>query len=472
MRRQKWVVTILLGAALAALTACAGTPAPPILSVSATTQPPPAAPRARDIPLDRSASDYPDASQEQEDAVESPQSVPAAEVEVDAERTAFREASRMAKAAKDRLPSIDVSIEEAVSIDGSGIGFEDRYTRIQIVTLDRDSYDMAGFAAQRRETKEDKRDNNTESRRRPSPTAKGSASITRFLIADFDILNPDIRTTRALSSWTQSSDNAKNDASATIESTSVYATPYFKVSPDTVIESRFRIQLSEEYSSSAGSSVINALQTAANTIAPTSALVTFFNAPAMLRASNFLNTQSTSLFGQSITEESTSAFAIKSWTRGPILAIRADVPPSKNTKNTEAKQVAGTWVVLLEKPVASMFTTKTILGRDTPDFTGVSSAEILAFNIGTDLRVYDYIFARLELSDQIAALNDTADPEAARLICSRVSRGLSATGFTTFDAAAAVWAASESERFNSAARSALQDRKNCGLMWLWSQMNQ
>ena len=34
----------------------------------------------------------------------------------------------------------------------------------------------------------------------------------------------------------------------------------------------------------------------------------------MLQASNFLNTESISLFGQSITEESTGAFVIKSWT--------------------------------------------------------------------------------------------------------------------------------------------------------------
>ncbi|MBI1255823.1 MAG: hypothetical protein GC196_15995 [Hyphomonas sp.] len=218
----------------------------------------------------------------------------------------------------------------------------------------------------------------------------GSRNVTRTLIADFDISNPDIKTTKALFSSTFRSDNAKGEAWATNESISVYATPYFKVSPNTMIEGRFRIQLSDERASSAGANVMNALQTAANLIAPTSALVTFFNAPAMLQASNFLNTQSTSLFGQSITEESTGAFAIKSWTPDPILIIRAELPPAANIKNTQKKEGIGKWVDYLEPPIPSVFTANTFGGDDgVPDFEGVSSADILSFNVGTDLRVYD-----------------------------------------------------------------------------------
>ena len=253
----------------------------------------------------------------------------------------------------------------------------------------------------------------------------------------------------------------------------VYAAPYFKVSSNTMIEGRLRMRLSDERASSAGANVMSALQTAANLIALTPALVTFPNAPARLQASNFLNTQPTSLFGQSITEESTSAFAIKSWTPDPILIIRAELRPAANFKNTQKKEGIGKWVVYREPPIPPVFTVNTFGGDDgAPDFEGVSPADILSFNVAAVLRVYDYIFSRLELSDQITSLNETGDVNTARLICSRISRGLSAVGFTTFDAAAGVWAASESDQFTAAARTALQAPETCGAMQLWTEMTE
>lgn len=476
MRNFKLAARMLSGAAIAALAACATAPEVPTTSEPAPMPPPPPPPPVAEpspIDIDRGAGDYPDEYLELEDEFESLPPTGAGAPDMAASRTAFREASRSTTPVQDYLPYIDVAIEQDILVAGNGPALQDRYTRIQIVTLDPDSYDVAGVAGDGRKSKKETRDYDKESRGWLSRTLMGSRNVTRTLIADFDISNPDIKTTKALFSSTFRSDNAKGEAWATNESISVYATPYFKVSPNTMIEGRFRMQLSDERSSSAGANVMSALQTAANLIAPTSALVTFFNAPAMLQASNFLNTQSTSLFGQSITEESTGAFAIKSWTADPILIIRAELPPAANIKNTQKKEGIGKWVVYLEPPIPSVFTANTFGGNDdAPNFEGVSSADILSFNVGTDLRVYDYIFSRLELSDQITALNETGDVDTARLICSRISRGLSAVGFTTFDAAAGVWAASESDQFTAAARTALQAPDTCGAMQLWTDMTE
>ncbi len=474
MRNFKPAARMLSGAAMAALAACATAPDVPTSAEPAPMPaPPPPAAQPDPIDIDRGAGAYPDKYLELEDAYESLPPTGAGAPGIAASRAAFREASRTATPVQDYLPYIDVAIEQDILVAGNGLALQDRYTRIQIVTLDPDSYDVAGVAGDGRKSKKETRDYDKESRGWLSRTLMGSRNVTRTLIADFDISNPDIRTTKALFSSTFRSDNAKGEAWATNESISVYATPYFKVSPNTMIEGRFRIQLSDERASSAGANVMNALQTAANLIAPTSALVTFFNAPAMLQASNFLSTQSTSLFGQSITEESTGAFAIKSWTPDPILIIRAELPPAANIKNTQKKEGIGKWVVYLEPPIPSVFTANTFGGDDgAPDFEGVSSADILSFNVGTDLRVYDYIFSRLELSDQITSLNETGDVDTARLICSRISRGLSAVGFTTFDAAAGVWAASESDQFTQAGRAALQSPDTCGAMQLWTRMTQ
>ena len=90
--------------------------------------------------------------------------------------------------------------------------------------------------------------------------------------------------------------------------------------------------------------------------------------------------------------------------------------------------------------------------------------------MGEDLTVYDYIFSRLDLADRIATLNDTGDADTARLICSRIERGMSEIGFTSFDSAAAVWAASASDQFHSGAQAALQQEGLCQAMDLWHEM--
>ncbi|MBA3069132.1 MAG: hypothetical protein FP825_11695 [Hyphomonas sp.] len=475
MQTFKLAARLLSGAAVLAMAACASTPEAPTASPppppAPSPEPAPAPPPTKEvypIEMDRGAGAYPD---DLEDYYESLPPTGAGAPEIAASRTSFREASRSGKPVQDYLPYIDVAIEQDVLVSGMGPSLQDRYTRIQIVTLDPDSYDVAGVAGDGRKSKKETRDYERESRGWLQRTMLGSRNVTRTLIADFDISNPDIKTTKALFSSTFRSDNAKGEAWATNESISVYATPYFKVSPNTTIEGKFRMQLSDERSSSAGANVMNALQTAANLIAPTSALVTFFNAPAMLQASTFLNTQSNSLFGQSITEESTGAFAIKSWTSEPILVIRAELPPAGNIKNTKKKEGIGKWVVYLDPPISSVFTSNTAGGpAGAPDFEGVSAADILSFNVGEDLRVYDYIFSRLELGDRITTLNETGDTDTARLICTRISRGLSEIGFTTYDAAAGVWAASESDQFSAAARTVLQAPETCGAMALWSNM--
>lgn len=56
------------------------------------------------------------------------------------------------------------------------------------------------------------------------------------------------------------------------------------------------------------------------------------------------------------------------------------------------------------------------------------------------------------------------------MICNRIERGMSEIGFTSFDAAAAVWAASASDQFNSAAQAALQQDGICEGMDRWNGM--
>lgn len=374
-------------------------------------------------------------------------------------------ASSAAQPAMDYLPFIDVAIDESAVYSEYGEMLQDRYTRIQIVTLKPNAYDMDGVTSGTRQQTLDMRNYKDESRGWFS-RMMSSRNITRTLIAEFDVAKPDITATQALFSASFSSNNREGESWTTNESISAYATPYFKVGPNTTIEARFRMQLSDEKESSAGANVMSALTQAANLIAPTSTLVTYFNAPLMMEASNFLNTSTSTLFGQSITEQSVSAFSVKSWTDKPILVISAEMPDTDDIKNTKDKGSIGMWAIYLDQPIPSIFTAG-VSDAGYPDFTGVTSGDILAFDVGEDLTVYDYIFSRLDLSDRIATLNDTADPDVAGLICNRIERGLSEIGFTSYDAAAGVWAASVSDQFNSSAKAAFRSETSCEAMKRW-----
>ena len=374
-------------------------------------------------------------------------------------------ASTGAVPAKDYLPYIDVAIDESAVYSEFGDMLQDRYTRIQIVTLKPDAYDIEGVSSGTRKEPVDTRNYNKESRNWLS-RMMGSRNVTRTLIAEFDVTKPDIKATKALFSATFSSDSKEGESWTTNESIALYATPYFKVGPNTTIEARFRLQLSDEKESSASANVMGALTTAANLIAPTSTLVTYFNAPLMMEASNFLNNSTSTLFGQSITEQSVSAFSVKAWSDKPILVVSAQLPDTDDIKDTRGKGAIGQWAVYLDQPIPSIFTAG-VSDAGFPDYTGVTSGDILAFDVGEDLTVYDYVFSRLDLADRISYLNNTADPDVAGLICNRIERGLSEIGFTSYDAAAAVWAASVSDQFNGSAKAAFQGENTCEAMIRW-----
>lgn len=148
------------------------------------------------------------------------------------------------------------------------------------------------------------------------------------------------------------------------------------------------------------------------------------------------------------------------------------MPPLGNIKDTRRKEGVGKWVVYVEPPIPSVFTAQDFGGIDNlSDYTGVSASDILSFLIGADLRVYDCMFSRLDRNDGITPLNETRDPDTVRVIRTRISRNLSEIEFITFEAAAAVWAAPESDRFTAAARAALQDPAVCQSKQLWHELN-
>lgn len=379
------------------------------------------------------------------------------------------------KVTKDFLPFIDVAIDEQAADSAYGIPLEDLYTRIRIVTLDPQARDMAGTAAGTYTDAPAQRNYKEESRGWLA-RMMGSKEVSRALLAEFEIRKPDVTATEALFSASFSSNREQGETWSTDQSLALYATPWFKVSSNTTITAKLRMQLSDERESSgATANVMSSLTNAASLLSPTSSLLTYFTAPSMLEASNFLDTSVSTLFGRSITEQTVSSMAIKTWQDAPILVVYAALPDARDIRDTKNREKLGGWAIYLEAPIVSVFTSATKYAdegiSEWPDFSGTAGADILAFKIGEELTVYDYVFSRLDLFDRISSLNDYADPDLARLICTRIERGLSELGFNSSDAAAGVWAAATSDQFNAAAGNLLVSPATCPAMERWALLN-
>ena len=374
--------------------------------------------------------------------------------------------------AKDYLPFIDVAIYDSAIFAERGAKLQDRYTRIQIVTLKPDAFDVDGIIEGTRKETTDTRNYDRESRNWLS-RMMGSRAVTRTLVAEFNVTQPRVTATEALFSASFKSSRQEGESWSTNESIAVYATPYFKVNANTTIEAKFRLQLADERENVAPSNVLSALTTAASAIAPSSVLLTHFTAPRMEVASNFLNSAVSTLFGQTITEQSVSAFSIKTWTDQPILVVSAALPDARNIKDTDERGAVGSWAVYLDEPIPSVFTSDEGYdseGYDAPDFSRVTAGDILAFKIGEDLTIYDYIFSRLDLADRVTDVNTTLNANTARLICTRIERGLSEIGFNSYDSAAGAWAAAESDQFTQNASALLHDPATCDAAARWASL--
>ncbi|MEQ8558979.1 MAG: hypothetical protein RIB03_11735 [Henriciella sp.] len=376
---------------------------------------------------------------------------------------------------KDFLPYIDIAIDEDAANSNWGIPLEDLYTRIRIVTLDPQARDIAGTASGKYTEAPAQRNYKDESRGWLS-RMMGSKEVSRALLAEFEIKKPDVTATEALFSASFSSNREQGESWSTDQSLALYATPWFKVSSNTTLTAKLRMQLSDERESSgATANVMASLTSAASLIAPASSLVTYFSAPSMLEASNFLDTSVSTLFGRSITEQTISTLALKSWTEKPILVVYAAMPDPKDIRNTKDRDMLGGWAIYLDAPIVSVFTSATQAddqGYDEwPDYRGTVGADILAFKVGDELTVYDYIFSRLDLFDRISNLNEAPEADLARLICTRIERGLSEIGFNAADSAAGVWAAATSDQFTSDASALLTDPRTCVAMTRWANLN-
>lgn len=374
--------------------------------------------------------------------------------------------ARTIERVKDFLPFIDVAMNPQAASSQWGLPMEDHYTRLKIETLNPKATDMAGTASGAYTNREADRDYRKESRGWLS-RMMSSKTVNRTLLAEFDLSRPDVKATQALFSASFSSNRQDGESWSTDQSLALYATPWFKVSPNTTVTTKLRMQLADQRESTGGSAnVLGALTNAASLIAPATPLVTYFSAPALTDASNFLDSSVSTLFGRAITEQSTGTMALKTWDQDALLVVYAAMPDARDIRKTKDRDMLGGWAVYLEEPIVSMFTRATQASEDGsanwPDYSNVNGADILAFEMDKNLSIYTYIISNLGLSDRIADLNATGDPDLARQICNRIDRGLTGDGgFNAWDAAAGVYAAATSDMMTQLAQDVMTRADTC-----------
>ncbi|MDJ0922896.1 MAG: hypothetical protein QNI84_17345 [Henriciella sp.] len=370
---------------------------------------------------------------------------------------------------KDFLPFIDVAMNPQAASAQWGMPMEDHYTRLKIETLNPKASDMQGTASGAYTNREADRDYRKESRGWLS-RMMSSKTVNRTLLAEFDLSRPDVKATQALFSASFSSNRQDGESWSTDQSLALYATPWFKVSPNTTVTTKLRMQLADQRESTGGSAnVLGALTNAATLIAPTTPLVTYFSAPALTDASNYLDSSVSTLFGRAITEQSTGTMALKTWDGQPLLVVYAAMPDARDIRKTKDRDMLGGWAISLEEPIVSMFTRATQPSEDGsaewPDYSNVNGADVLAFEMDKNLSIYTYIISNLGLSDRIADLNTTGDPDLARQICNRIDRGLTGDGgFNAWDAAAGVYAAATSDMMTELAQGVMTRAETCAAM--------
>ncbi|MEM9938616.1 MAG: hypothetical protein AAF768_07210 [Pseudomonadota bacterium] len=377
--------------------------------------------------------------------------------------------SQAVERVKDFLPFIDVAMNPQAAATPWGLQLEDHYTRLKIETLNPKATDMSGTASGAYTNREADRDYRKESRGWIS-RMMSSKAVNRTLLAEFDLSRPDVKATQALFSASFSSNRQDGESWSTDQSLALYATPWFKVSPNTTVTTKLRMQLADQRESTGGSAnVLGALTNAASLIAPATPLVTYFSAPALTDASNYLDSSVSTLFGRAITEQSTGTMALKTWDESPLLVVYAAMPDARDIRKTKDRDMLGGWAIYLEEPIVSMFTRATQPSDDGhddwPDYSNVNGADVLAFEMDKNLSIYSYIVSNLGLSDRIAELNATGDPDLARQICNRIDRGLTGDGgFNAWDAAAGVYAAATSDLMTQLAQDVMTRPETCGAM--------
>lgn len=294
-------------------------------------------------------------------------------------------------------------------------------------------------------------------------------SLSRVLAVKVSLSQPDISATTTLASATHQSNRVSGESWSTEVNGRRMLTPYFRVDPTTTVSIETTINASAAMQGDVGGTVLDVMNRAATLLAPSSTLVTALTEQRLEDASQFVDQSISALFAETLAERSTSEFGPGDW-HSNLVTIDAYFPGGQLSDDQHSH--IGEWRVQAEPAIVSIFSRTPLCAESGPcdpmaqartAFADLAPYTVLNFRLGDNQTLGQVLRGDPTVAAALTALNGAEANARAREaadLCNVVAGKVEALGFNRFDAAAAVWAVSESDMV-AAGRSELQAAATC-----------
>jgi hypothetical protein len=298
--------------------------------------------------------------------------------------------------------------------------------------------------------------------------------LARVLSVKVDLRNPAIATTTTLASASYESNFSRGDSWTTELNGQLLLTPYFRIGNNSVARVEASINATAKGKDQVSGKLLAILQSASELVAPTSALLTSLNAPRMNQASQFVEQSLSGLFSNAVVEKSSNDFMPGNWNGDQrLVTIHAAFPMGKNQVTSPDAREIGTWEIRAAAPIVSIFSRITMCSAEKPRcdaqereaqagraLATLTPSEVMNFPVAENLTLRQALITDtgvLNAIDDLKKAQGAAESNLAKLLCSRLDERAQALGFNRFDAAATVWAFSQSAALETGKDAKLRD---------------
>lgn len=287
--------------------------------------------------------------------------------------------------------------------------------------------------------------------------------LARVLSVKIDLRNPSIATTTTLASASYESTFSRGESWTTELNGKLLLTPYFRIGSNSVARVEASINASAKGKDQVSGKLLAILQTASELVAPTSALLTSLNAPRLNQASQFVEQSLSGMFSNAVVEKSSNEFDPASWAEDRrLVTIHAEFPMSTEVTTAQTRHI-GTWEIRAATPIISIFSNIATCAASTDGcdqkqrlkdaFADFNASEVLNFPVAENLTLRQAMITDSGVLNALDDLNKgtgVAEAGLAGQLCRRLDERAQALGFNRYDAAAIVWAFSQSAGMEAA----------------------
>lgn len=185
-------------------------------------------------------------------------------------------------------------------------------------------------------------------------------NYARILRARLTVNRADVVTSSVtLASASQASNRRQGEVWETDVGSRQFMTPLFRVDPGATASVEVSLSATRSVDADIAGNILNLVEQAARLVAPNPApLVTDLTSERITRASTFIDTSISSLFGESIAERTAADISVSDWSHHAgdyVAAVAASFPMGRRMRETAAQVPVGEWQVRTTEPLVSVF---------------------------------------------------------------------------------------------------------------------